>query len=216
VLHARPQGAAASRELLQFGAEIFGHLGARGRPAGAGARSKAWRMPSRARSMIDLADGRILARRARRAGPRCTRPAGNRRCAVCQGRAAPGDAARARCRRPCASAVSLAHLYGGAEVLEQARTALPAGPGHRTGAGPTWRGWLPTCNRPSRLWSSASTWPTWAVTPTTAARALPCTRAASRAALARGGRYDEVGLGLRPQPPGLQASAWTCAAWRPA
>ena len=124
VLHTRPAGLHATREPLQFGAEIYGHAGLEAdleiqRP---GARLPAASPACRALA-LDLGRRAHRARRARRRAGRCRR--GSTRCMPRwrprtpptlrdAGQRLAGRGARAACS-------ALLTLYGGAEVLDDAR-----------------------------------------------------------------------------------------------
>ena len=190
VLHTRPTGAGATREPLQFGAEIYGHAGLDAdleilRPD---ARVPA-ASPRSSDVVVDLADARIVravlagvpvdAARARRG----LRRAGGEGRGRARARSAPASR-----RRRGSGLEALLGLYGDDAVLDEAERALPGRAGIARGArrpAPARRERAP---RPSARARSASTSPTRAATPTTAARASPPTRAAratrSRAAAA--------------------------------
>jgi ATP phosphoribosyltransferase regulatory subunit len=126
VLHARADGALASRELLQFGAEVYGHAGLEADLEVIDLALDALDSAGLHSVLLDLGDARVL--RALLAG-------------------APVDAARltelaqALARKDAAALVGLSEglsdasrdglqallrLYGGAEVLGAARDVLPA------------------------------------------------------------------------------------------
>jgi ATP phosphoribosyltransferase regulatory subunit len=125
VLHARADGALASRELLQFGAEVYGHAGLEADLEVIDLALDALAAAGVSDVLIDLGDARVL--RAVLAG------------AAVDG-ALLGDVAAALARKdaaavaqlgaalPAASKQGLAallRLYGGDEVLAAARGALP-------------------------------------------------------------------------------------------
>lgn len=126
VLHARPVGPSARRELLQFGAEIFGHSGleadlevqqlALEGVAASGAEGL----------VVDLADARIL--RGVLAGVALDAAALRQLADALAAKDTPRIEALAA-SLPAEAAVGLRamlHLYGGAEVLARAREQLPA------------------------------------------------------------------------------------------
>ena len=116
LLHTRPAGLHASREPLQFGAEIYGHAGLEAdlEVHGAGARRAARRRRRRGRP-LDLGDARIVRgvlgrraarrRRARRAATRRWPPRTRARCATLS-RGFPADAAQALRRCPASTAAA--------------------------------------------------------------------------------------------------------------
>ena len=194
VLHTRPDRPHATREPLQFGAEIYGHAGLEADLEIAAARARLPAAPP-ASAQLTRRPGRRAhrARAARRRAGRC-RGAGARACrAGRQGRAAssqpltrglPGG----RARRPAGAG----HAVRRREVLAEARS-VPAGarPPMRAGAGrPAAGSARPASHgaprqlrpgRPARL----------RLLQRRALRAS--TRPAPSDALVRGGRYDEVG-----------------------
>ena len=172
VLHTRPAGLHATREPLQFGAEIYGHAGLEADLEIQDLALDCLRCAGVGRLALDLGDARIVRGvlagvhvdavrigdlyaalaakdgaalrelRARPAGRGAARAAGAA-VAVRRRRGARGGAARAagRIRRSARRSTT----------SQLARRAMPP--------------------RRTRRSTSASTWPTWAATPTTAARA---------------------------------------------
>lgn len=192
VLHARPEGAAASRELLQFGAEIFGHPGVQ---ADLEVQELALDGVAQAVSgplFIDLADARILSGVL---GGLAMEGAGLRDLvAALSAKDAPRLEALAA-GLPGAlhrALVELARLYGGPEVLARARETLPESPviaralddlawlaSHLQSAFPTLQVGFDLADMGGYAYYSG---PRFAIY-----------GAGSRTFLARGGRYDEVG-----------------------
>ena len=129
VLHARPSGSGATREPLQFGAEIYGH-------AGAGRRSRdhrtGARVPRRRRHRRHRPRSGRRAHRSRRAGRR----AGRRRAARrrLRGRSLPRTAPRSAAISKDFPAAArrgldaLVDLYGDEAVLDEAARVLPERP----------------------------------------------------------------------------------------
>jgi ATP phosphoribosyltransferase regulatory subunit len=190
VLHARADSALASRELLQFGAEVYGHAGleadlevidlALDSLASAGIGSL----------MLDLGDARVL--RALLDGAaldaeRLTELAQARKDAAAL--APLGEALAPEAR---AGLAALLRLYGGDEVLDAARSALPQREPirralddlawlaqHVQRAHPAVRIGFDLADLSGYAYYSGPRFSLYA--------------AGSNAALARGGRYDEVG-----------------------
>ena len=188
VLHTLPRGMTATREPLQIGAELYGHAGIES----------------------DVEIQRLMVRRS--ACARHPRPAARpRHVAVFRGLDAPaawsrrsriGAVPRAagEGRAGAAGAVSraraatrdalrlLPELYGGAEVLAQARGRLPAYPEIELAL--TARALAQDCAMRHR---AASIWPSCAAITTTAGWCSRRTARGRPSAIALGGRYDEVG-----------------------
>jgi ATP phosphoribosyltransferase regulatory subunit len=128
VLHTRPAGLASSREPLQFGAEIFGHAGLEADLEAAELAVDCLRSAPVTDLVIDLADARVL--RGVLAGV----PLESARLQELVQALSEKDAhaLEAMTRGVPESARSslraLLRLYGGNEVLELARQALPARP----------------------------------------------------------------------------------------
>lgn len=128
VLHARPVGPSARRELLQFGAEIFGHAGLE-----ADLEVQQLALEGVAASgadglVIDLADARIL--RGVLAGAALDAPALQQVAQALALKDTPRVQALAA-TLPTEAAqglLEMPHLYGGPEVLQRARDRLPARP----------------------------------------------------------------------------------------
>jgi ATP phosphoribosyltransferase regulatory subunit len=192
VLHARADGALASRELLQFGAEVYGHAGleadlevidlALDALGGAGIDAV----------LLDLGDARVL--RALLAGAALD---GERLTELAQALAGKDAALLASLSQgmPAESRAGLAallRLYGGTEVLSAARDALPAREpirralddlawlaSHVQGAHPQVQVGFDLADLTGYAYYSGPRFALYA--------------AGARGALARGGRYDEVG-----------------------
>lgn len=126
VLHTRPAGVAASREPLQFGAEIFGHAGLEADLEAAELALDVLVEGGAAPLVIDLADARVL--RGVLAGVPLD---GERLQGLADALAEKDEPAIAAMAGALgaetgAALRALLRLYGGVEVLERARRALPA------------------------------------------------------------------------------------------
>jgi ATP phosphoribosyltransferase regulatory subunit len=192
VLHARADGALASRELLQFGAEVYGHAGLEADLEVIDLALDALGGAGIGNVMLDLGDARVL--RALLAGAaldgaRLTEMAG-----ALASKDAAALAALSQSLQPEARAglQSLLRLYGGNDVLDAARTTLPAGEpigralddlawlaAHVERAHPQVRIGFDLADLSGYAYYSGPRFSVYA--------------AGSNAALARGGRYDEVG-----------------------
>jgi len=188
VVHTRPGGPHATREPLQFGAEIYGHAGLEADLEILTLALGVFRQASGSPITLDLADARILG-----ALLKASHLGGADQVLVQDALAAKdvGEIARLTRHAPpeiCAALQYLVHCYGDATVLEQARRTLPDLPGiaqaldqlewlgrHVEGASVTFdladlRGYAYYTGMRFALYSPGA-----------------------HDALARGGRYDEVG-----------------------
>jgi ATP phosphoribosyltransferase regulatory subunit len=192
VLHTRPTGVAATREPLQFGAEVFGHAGLEADLEVAELALDGLQRARVGSLVIDLADARVL--RGVLAGLALDAEGLQ---ALVQALSAKDAAALATLGRglpaPAQAALqALLRLYGGAEVLPAAREALPDRPLIRTAlAQLEWlagrlRSAFPNVSVGFDL-SDMSGYAYYSGA-RFAVYAAGCTDA-----LARGGRYDEVG-----------------------
>ncbi|MDO8419486.1 MAG: ATP phosphoribosyltransferase regulatory subunit [Rubrivivax sp.] len=192
VLHTRPAGLAATREPLQFGAEIFGHAGLEADLEAAELALDCLQLAGVEKPVIDLADARVLrgvlagvpleAAQLQEVAQALSEKDGPAVTALTQG--APAEARHAL--------QALLRLYGGDEVLDAARRELPARPLVRQALDELQ--WLATHLRLAYPGVRTSfdlsdmsgyayySGPRFAVYGT-----------GSSDALARGGRYDEVG-----------------------
>ena len=156
VLHTRPASAAASREPLQFGAEIYGHAGLEADLEAAELALDVLHDGGAAPMVIDLADARVLR------GVLAGLPLDGERLQALADALAEKDAPAIAAMRATLgdettrALQALMRLYGGIEVLDAARTALPARPLIRR-ASTISSGSRVTCARPIRRWPSAST-----------------------------------------------------------
>jgi ATP phosphoribosyltransferase regulatory subunit len=192
VLHTRPTGLAATREPLQFGAEIFGHAGLEADLEAAELALDSLTAAGVQGLVIDLADARVL--RGVLAGvPMDTARLQDIVQALSEKDGAALAGLTAAVPEPTRSALlALLRLYGGAEVLDAARAALPARP--LVQAALDQLAWLATHLRAAYPQLSVGfdlgemsgyayySGPRFAVY-----------GQGSSEALARGGRYDEVG-----------------------
>lgn len=192
VLHTRPTGLAATREPLQFGAEIFGHAGLEADLEAAELALDSLTAAGVQGLVIDLADARVL--RGVLAGvPMDTAQLQDIVQALSEKDGAALAGLTAAVPEPTRSALlALLRLYGGAEVLDAARAALPARP--LVQAALDQLAWLATHLRAAYPQLSVGfdlgemsgyayySGPRFAVY-----------GQGSSEALARGGRYDEVG-----------------------
>ncbi len=126
VLHARADGALASRELLQFGAEVYGHAGLEADLEVIDLALDALGSAGIGDVMLDLGDARVL--RALLAGAALD---GERLTDMAKALASKDAAALASLGEPLqaearAGLQSLLRMYGGNEVLDAARSTLPA------------------------------------------------------------------------------------------
>jgi ATP phosphoribosyltransferase regulatory subunit len=192
VLHARADGALASRELLQFGAEVYGHAGLEADLEVIDLALDALGSAGIADVMLDLGDARVLL--ALLAGAALE---GERLTEMAKALASKDAAALAMLSEPLqtearAGLQSLLRLYGGNEVLDAARTTLPAREpigralddlawlaAHVARAHPQVRIGFDLADLSGYAYYSGPRFSIYA--------------AVSNAALARGGRYDEVG-----------------------
>jgi len=128
VLHTRPAGTSASREPLQFGAEIFGHAGLEADLEAQELALDCVRAATDAPRVSDLADARVL--RGVLAGvPYDEQRLQDLVAALSNKDAAELESLSAGLPAEARAAMrSLLRLYGGADVLDAARRELPARP----------------------------------------------------------------------------------------
>jgi len=192
VLHTRPAGLAATREPLQFGAEIFGHAGLEADLEAAELALDCLHLAGIEQPVIDLADARVL--RGVLAGVPLEAAQLQDVAQALSEKDAPAVAALTRgapdeARR---ALQALLRLYGGDEVLDAARLDLPARPlvrraldelqwlaGHLRQAYPGLRTGFDLSDMSGYAYYSGPRFAAYG--------------AGSSDALARGGRYDEVG-----------------------
>jgi ATP phosphoribosyltransferase regulatory subunit len=192
VLHARPAGVAATREPLQFGAEIFGHAGLEADLEAAELALDCLAAARVGAPVIDLADARVL--RGLLAGVPLDAPALQAVAAALADKdpAALAAASQGASDETRAALQALLRLYGGDEVLAAAADALPQRPlvrdalqqlqwlaGHLRQAYPGLRIGFDLSDLGGYAYYSGARFAVFG--------------AGSSVALARGGRYDEVG-----------------------
>ena len=192
VLHTRPTGLAATREPLQFGAEIFGHAGLEADLEATELALDSLSAASVGDLLIDLADARVLrgvladalmnAAQLQDIVQALADKDGSALQSVSSGLPAP----------TCRSLAAMLRLYGGDEVLEAARTELPPQPlvqaaldqlqwlaSHLRASYPSLRVGFDLSDMSGHAYYSGARF---------AIYGTGCSDA-----LARGGRYDEVG-----------------------
>ena len=192
VLHTRPAGLHATREPLQLGAEIFGHAGLEADLEAQELALDCLQAAQVGELVIDLADARVL--RGVLAGVPLDAAKLNEVAQVLSEKDAPAvlaltEGAPEESRQ---ALVALLHLYGGAEVIARARQVLPQRPlvhaaldqlewlaSHLRSAYPALKIGFDLSDMSGYAYYSG---PRFAIY-----------GAACSDALARGGRYDEVG-----------------------
>ncbi len=192
VLHTRPAGLAATREPLQFGAEIFGHAGLEADLEAAELALDSLLAAHAGPLVIDLADARVL--RGVLAGVALDAARLNEVVQALSEKDAPAlEALTTNAPEPARAALrALLRLYGGDDVLVAARRELPARPlvlaaldqlkwlaDHLRSAFPSVRIGFDLSDMSGYAYYSG---------PRFAIYGAGCSDA-----LARGGRYDEVG-----------------------
>ena len=192
VLHTRPSGLYATREPLQFGAEVFGHAGLEADLEVLELSVDCLRLAGVATPVLDLADARIL--RGVLAGVPLDASALNDLVDALSKKDAAGLADRsARLPGPTREALgALLSLYGGDEVLAAARERLPARAQVREAiAQLEWLGsHLRTAHPDVRVGFDLSDMSGYAYY---SGPRFAIFGAGATDPLARGGRYDEVG-----------------------
>jgi len=192
VLHARADGALASRELLQFGAEVYGHAGLEADLEVIDLALDALGEAGIGEVLLDLGDARVL--RALLAGAAFDAPRLTELAAVLSRKdaAALATLSQTLSAESRAGLAALLRLYGGSEVLEAARSALPARePIRRALDDLAWLGTHVARTHPQvRIGFDLADLSGYAYY---SGPRFALYAARSNAALARGGRYDEVG-----------------------
>ncbi len=131
VLHTRPAAPHATREPLQFGAEIYGHSGLEADLEVLTLTLDALKACKVGALTIDLADARIVSSLLDQSGLSTVR-----KTEVLAALTSKDSSALIELTQACppeigAALQSLVNLYGGADILDQARNSLPALPGIR-------------------------------------------------------------------------------------
>lgn len=126
VLHTRPSGLHATREPLQFGAEIYGHAGLEADLEAQELALEGLHRIGMARLTLDMADARIV--RGLLAGVAVDASVLDQvyACLASKDTACLHDVTRGFPQDSRQGLLALARLYGGAEVLDDASAALPA------------------------------------------------------------------------------------------
>jgi ATP phosphoribosyltransferase regulatory subunit len=188
VLHTLPATPHSSREPLQFGAEIYGHSGLEADLEILTLALDALRSAQVGPLMVDLADARIVTSLLAESGLRTEQQSEVLSALVTKDSSAL-SALTAACPAPISHALqSLVHLYGGVEILEQASRALPALTGIQEALQQL--RWLAGHLDDTRVSFDLADLRGYAYY--TGMRFSVYSSSASDA-LARGGRYDEVG-----------------------
>jgi ATP phosphoribosyltransferase regulatory subunit len=207
VLHTRPAGLAATREPIQIGAEIYGHASIESDLEIQRLLSSALAIANVRGARLDIGHVAIFRSIIRSAG---AKPALERELFEALQRKdlpALGKLADGIARRERAALLLLPELYGGPEVLDTAARRLPSLPGLKRALA-TLRALADTCTVPVSFdlaelrgyhYHSGVVFEAYGERITgTAPGSVASTGAVS---LARGGRYDEVGLAFgRPRP----------------
>jgi ATP phosphoribosyltransferase regulatory subunit len=129
VLHTRPASPHATRELLQFGAEIYGHAGLEADLEVLTLALDALRTCQIGPLTVDLADTRIVGSLLEVSGLSLNQKNDVLTALTTKDSSALGGVTQ-YCPLPIAEALQhLMHLYGNADTLEKARKILPALPG---------------------------------------------------------------------------------------
>ncbi len=192
VLHARAEGALASRELLQFGAEVYGHAGLEADLEVIDLALDCLGSAGIADVLLDLGDVRVL--RALLAGAALD---GERLTDMAHALASKDAAtltllSEALQPESRAGLLSLLRLYGGSDVLDAARVTLPAR--EPIGRALDDLSWLAThvarAHPQVRIGFDLADLSGYAYY---SGPRFAIYAAGSNASLARGGRYDEVG-----------------------
>lgn len=192
VLHTRPAGLSATREPLQFGAEIFGHAGLEADLEAAELALDGLAAASVEPLVIDMADARVL--RGVLAGVPLEAARLQDIVSALSDKDEPAllEAATGLAAETRAALAALLRLYGGDEVLSAARTQLPDRPlvraaldqlqwlaSHLRSAYPRLKVGFDLSDMSGYAYYSGARFAIYG--------------AGSSDALARGGRYDEVG-----------------------
>ncbi len=126
VLHTRPAGPVATREPLQFGAEIYGHAGLEADLEIGHLAIDSLKRAGITDLVMDLADARVLRGLLDGVVLPAARLQAVHSALAAKDPAALNDATTGLAEPLRLALISLLDLYGGVEVLERARTALPS------------------------------------------------------------------------------------------
>lgn len=188
VLHTLPAAPYASREPLQFGAEIYGHAGLEADLEILTLALDALRGAEVGTLAVDLADARIVTCLLDGSGLSAERQSEVLAALVTKDSSTLGTLTAACPPDVAAALQSLVHMYGGTEVLDRARRSLPALPGiaealdHLQWLAGHLEGTRVTCDLADLRGYAYYTGVRFSIF-----------AAGAGDALARGGRYDEVG-----------------------
>lgn len=192
VLHTRPSGLHATREPLQFGAEIFGHSGLEADLEVQDLALDCLRHAGLSKVTLDLADARIV--EALLDGLSLSTPALSDVISALAGKdvGALTDLSAAWPAAARDGVLALLKLYGGADVLQQARSVLPDLPEIRAALDDL--GWLHKhlCDAHPEVSVGFDLADVGGYAYYSGARFAAYVQGCSDA-IARGGRYDEVG-----------------------
>ena len=128
VLHTRPAGLHATREPLQFGAEVYGHAGLEAELEVLELAIDALQSVGVSGLVVDLGDARILRGLLADSGADDACAAALHVALAAKDAAAVGELARELAPQASAGLLALLQLYGGDEVIAAARSALPQRP----------------------------------------------------------------------------------------
>ena len=192
VLHTRPSGPYASREPLQFGAELFGHSGLQADLEVLDLAVDCLRLAGVSRPVLDLADARILSGVLAGESPAPSVLAAIVDALSGKDAAALATAAAGLRAGTRESLAALLQLYGDIEVLAAARERLPQGGGVSAAIDQLqWLGSQLTAAHPEvRVGFDLSDMSGYAYY---SGPRFALYGAGAADPLARGGRYDEVG-----------------------
>jgi ATP phosphoribosyltransferase regulatory subunit len=129
VLHTRPSGPHASREPMQFGAELYGHLGLEADLEVLTLALDAFNVAQVGSLSVDLADARIVRTLLQQTGLKPEQTAAVQQALSVKDASAVKELTRGLPVAPAKALLDLLQLYGDAKVLAEAQKALPDLPG---------------------------------------------------------------------------------------
>jgi ATP phosphoribosyltransferase regulatory subunit len=129
VLHTRPSGPHASREPLQFGAELYGHLGLEADLEVLTLALDAFKVAQVGSLSVDLADARIVRTLLQHSGLPAAQTAAVQQALSVKDASAVKELTRGLPAAPAKALLDLLQLYGDAKVLTEAQKILPDLPG---------------------------------------------------------------------------------------